>query len=290
LRGTAATAREQQAGQEQQTPGHIENPQHPRRQGHQGEWRGEGGQVFNPSRRHPWDEMTSRHASRPDGLKIRPPSSGPSLGDRGAFARQASSFSRKPGPDASRARMAISAGRPNLSAQVDCSGRARRPADAAGIRVAQPVLRPRTAPRRPAMPARIEDYALLSDLHTAALVSRDGSVDWLCFPRFDSGACFAALLGTPEHGRWLLAPAGRARATGRRYRGETLVLETDFETDDGAVTVVDCLGERNDHLAMVRLVVGKRGRVKMKTELIIRFDYGAIVPWVTRVPGGLQAI
>jgi GH15 family glucan-1,4-alpha-glucosidase len=140
------------------------------------------------------------------------------------------------------------------------------------------------------MPLRIEDYALLSDLHTAALVSRDGSIDWLCFPRFDSGACFAALLGTPEHGRWQIAPAGPVRSNRRRYRGETLVLETEFETDEGAVTLIDCMPERDDCLALVRMVVGKRGKVRMRMELIIRFDYGALVPWVTRIPGGLQAI
>ncbi len=140
------------------------------------------------------------------------------------------------------------------------------------------------------MSARIEDYALISDLHTAALVSRDGSIDWLCFPRFDSGACFAALLGTPENGRWLLAPAGEVRSTKRRYRGETLVLETDYVTEDGAVTVVDCMPQRDNHLSLVRLVIGRRGKVRMKTELVMRFDYGALVPWVTRLPNGLQAI
>src|SRR3954469_20884047 len=92
-----------------------------------------------------------------------------------------------------------------------------------------------------AMPSRIEDYALIGDCHTAALVSRDGSIDWLCLPRFDSGACFAALLGTPEHGRWLLAPREEVRSVRRRYREGTLILETDFETAGGAVTVIDCM-------------------------------------------------
>ena len=94
------------------------------------------------------------------------------------------------------------------------------------------------------MPSRIEDYALIGDCYTAALVSRDGSIDWLCLPRFDSGACFAALLGTPDHGRWLLAPAGEIRSVRRRYREGTLVLETDYETDEGAVTVTDCMPVR----------------------------------------------
>src|SRR3954452_3843500 len=128
--------------------------------------------------------------------------------------------------------------------------------------------------------ALIEDYALIGDLQTAALVSRSGSIDWLCLPRFDSGACFAALLGTPDHGRWLLAPAGEVKRTSRRYRDETLVLETDFETDSGAVRVTDCMPPRSQPPDVVRLVRGLRGRVPMRMELILRFDYGAIVPWV----------
>src|SRR2546430_9174272 len=102
------------------------------------------------------------------------------------------------------------------------------------------------------MPARIEDYGLVGDLQTAALISLEGSVDWLCFPRFDSGACFAALLGTPEHGRWLLAPAGEVRHTRRRYRDATLVLETEFQTDSGMVTVVDCMPLRSGRPYLVR--------------------------------------
>src|SRR5437763_7350480 len=120
------------------------------------------------------------------------------------------------------------------------------------------------------MASRIEDYALLGDLQTAALVSRDGSVDWLCVPRFDSGACFAALLGTPDHGRWLLAPAGEVRATRRRYRDGTLVLETEYETDDGVVAVVDCMPVRGREPDLVRRVEGRRGEVAMRMELIIR--------------------
>ncbi len=140
------------------------------------------------------------------------------------------------------------------------------------------------------MPSRIEDYALIGDCHTAALVARDGSIDWLCLPRFDSGACFAALLGTPEHGRWLLAPKGAVRSIQRRYREGTLVLETDYETDEGTVTVIDCMPPRRREPAVVRTVVGKRGTVSLRMELAIRFDYGSIVPWVRRVETGIHAI
>ena len=131
------------------------------------------------------------------------------------------------------------------------------------------------------MSTPIEDYALIGDCKSAALVSRDGSIDWLCWPRFDSEACFAALLGTPEHGRWLVAPRDEARIT-RRYRPDTLILETHFETDDGAATLVDFMPFRGDHSEIVRLVVGTRGKLAMHTELVLRFGYGAVVPWVTR--------
>ena len=129
------------------------------------------------------------------------------------------------------------------------------------------------------MPALIEDYALVGDGHTAALISRDGSVDWLCWPRFDSGACFAALLGTEKNGRWLIAPVSDkpAKIT-RRYRGETLILETDFETDEGAVTVIDFMPPGNGWSELVRIVVGRRGTVRMKMELVLRFDYGFSIP------------
>jgi GH15 family glucan-1,4-alpha-glucosidase len=140
------------------------------------------------------------------------------------------------------------------------------------------------------MASPIEDYALIGDCHTAALVGRDGSIDWLCFPRFDSGACFAALLGTPQHGRWLVAPTGHVRSTTRSYRGDTLVLDTTFETDEGAVTVTDCMPVRSNQADLVRLVRGVRGRVRMRTELIVRFDYGSITPWVRRENGGVRAI
>jgi len=140
------------------------------------------------------------------------------------------------------------------------------------------------------MSTRIEDYALIGDCKSAALVARDGSIDWLCWPRFDSEACFAALLGTPEHGRWLVAPCEKARIT-RRYRPNTLILETKFETDDGAATVVDFMPFRSDYSEIVRIVHGTRGKLRMRTELILRFGYGAVVPWVTRLEDGtLRAI
>jgi GH15 family glucan-1,4-alpha-glucosidase len=132
------------------------------------------------------------------------------------------------------------------------------------------------------MSARIEDYALLGDLQTAALVDRSGSIDWLCFPRFDSGACFAALLGTPEHGRWLLAPT-EGGTTSRRYLHDTMVLETIWENDDGAVRVLDFMPPRGKAPDVVRIVEGIHGSVRMRSELVIRFDFGHIVPWVRRV-------
>jgi GH15 family glucan-1,4-alpha-glucosidase len=140
------------------------------------------------------------------------------------------------------------------------------------------------------MPAWIEDYALLADCQSAALVARDGSIDWLCLPRFDSGACFAALLGSPENGRWQIAPAGRVQSVRRRYREGTMVLETAYETDDGSVTVIDAMPIRTAVPDVVRVVEGTRGAVPMRMELVIRFDYGSVVPWVQRVEGGLQAI
>ena len=140
------------------------------------------------------------------------------------------------------------------------------------------------------MAARIEDYAIIGDCHTVALVCKNGSIDWLCFPRFDSGACFAALLGTPDHGRWLLAPAGEVRSSRRHYRADTLILETDYRTDDGEVTVIDFMPYRSEKADLVRTVVGKRGRVAMRTEIVIRFDYGSLVPWVRSSDHGIRAI
>ena len=140
------------------------------------------------------------------------------------------------------------------------------------------------------MSTPIEDYALIGDCRSAALVSRNGSIDWLCWPRFDSEACFAALLGSCDHGRWLVASRDKARIT-RQYRPNTLILETYFETADGAVVLVDFMPLHGDRSEIVRLVHGTRGRVRMHTELILRFGYGAVVPWVTRLESGvLRAI
>jgi len=132
------------------------------------------------------------------------------------------------------------------------------------------------------MTPRIEDYALLGDLQTAALVDRGGSIDWLCFPRFDSGACFAALLGTPEHGRWLVAPTAGGTTT-RRYLHDTMVLETTWENEEGVVRVLDFMPPRGEAPDVVRIVEGVRGRVRVRSELVIRFDYGHVVPWVRRL-------
>ena len=137
---------------------------------------------------------------------------------------------------------------------------------------------------------RIEDYAIIGDTQTAALVGADGSIDWLCLPRFDSGACFASLLGTPEHGRWSLAPRGGARRVSRRYRGDSLILETELETPEGAVRIIDFMPIRGDTPDVVRIVEGLRGRVAMAMELVIRFDYGSAVPWVRRLDGTLHAV
>lgn len=141
------------------------------------------------------------------------------------------------------------------------------------------------------MPNRIEDYALIGDCESAALVSRDGSIDWLCWPRFDSDACFSALLGSKEHGRFRIAPKGEIRNITRRYRPHTLILETCFETDDGAVTLIDFMPIRERNPDCVRIVEGVRGRVTMSAELILRFGYGAVVPWVRKLGDGtLRAI
>lgn len=148
----------------------------------------------------------------------------------------------------------------------------------------------------------IEDYALIGDCETAALVSRDGSIDWLCWPRFDSGACFAALLGNSEHGRWRIAPVDSGARITRRYRTDSLVLETEFATSDGVVTLVDFMPPRAPLAGdtrpepgkasnVVRIVTGKRGQVAMSCELLLRFDYGQVVPWVTRLPeNALRAV
>src|SRR5215471_15830248 len=139
---------------------------------------------------------------------------------------------------------------------------------------------------------KIEDYAFLSDTQTGALVSRDGCVDWLCFPTFDSPACFASLLGGKENGHWRFSAGEEVIAVRRRYRGETLILETELETKSGAVRLIDFMPPRGENPDIIRIIEGLRGKVSMQTELIIRFDYGHIVPWVRRRKrfDGLEAI
>jgi GH15 family glucan-1,4-alpha-glucosidase len=137
----------------------------------------------------------------------------------------------------------------------------------------------------------IEDYAVIGDCEAAALVGRNGSIDWLCWPRFDSDACFAALLGTPDNGRWIIAPRTPDARITRRYRPNTLILETRFETAEGVATLIDFMPLRDNCSNLIRLVVGESGSVPMRVEVIIRFGYGSIVPWVTRLEdGGLRAI
>ena len=138
---------------------------------------------------------------------------------------------------------------------------------------------------------KIEDYALIGDLRTTALVGRNGSIDWLCLPRTDSAACFAALLGSEEHGRWLLCPSVPARRVSRRYREGTLILETDFETETGAARVIDFMPLRDGGAPqLVRIVEGLDGEVPMRMQFIARFDYGSLVPWVERTPDGILAL
>jgi GH15 family glucan-1,4-alpha-glucosidase len=138
---------------------------------------------------------------------------------------------------------------------------------------------------------KIEDYALIGDLGTTALVGRNGSIDWLCLPRTDSAACFAALLGTDEHGRWLLCPSVPVRRASRRYREGTLILETDFETDTGAVRVIDFMPLRDGGAPrLVRIVEGLDGEVPMHVQFVARFDYGSLIPWVERVGDGIVAL
>src|SRR4051794_36579133 len=136
----------------------------------------------------------------------------------------------------------------------------------------------------------IEDYAVIGDMCTAALVSRQGSIDWLGLPRFDSAACFTALLGDAENGHWTIAPAGAVTRSRRGYAGDTLVLETEFETSEGAVRLIDFMPRTNAHSSAVRIVEGVHGHVPMRMELAIRFDYGSAVPWVQRVDGGVVAL
>ena len=136
------------------------------------------------------------------------------------------------------------------------------------------------------MTCRIEDYALIGDCETAALVSREGSIDWLCFPRFDSAACFSALLGTPDNGRWCIAATDRNARISRRYRPDTLILETTFETNEGVATLIDFMPLRDGTNDLVRLVVGQTGSVEFSTDFVVRFDYGRTVPWVTKGDDG----
>lgn len=140
------------------------------------------------------------------------------------------------------------------------------------------------------MSQRIEDYALIGDCETAALVGRNGSIDWLCWPAFDSDACFAALLGTHKNGRWLIAPSEDVTATSRRYLGDTLILETRFETDGGTVALIDFMPPRGKASDIVRLVRGVSGTVKMRMELVIRFGFGVDIPWVRRIDHSLLAV
>jgi GH15 family glucan-1,4-alpha-glucosidase len=133
----------------------------------------------------------------------------------------------------------------------------------------------------------IEDYALIGNNATAALVGRNGSIDWLSFPRFDSGACFAALLGSHENGHWTIEPKAERPTIQRRYRPGTLVLETEFSTPEGTVVLVDCMDIRGEHQDVLRLVRGVRGRVQMRMELVIRFEYGTVIPWVSRISEGV---
>jgi GH15 family glucan-1,4-alpha-glucosidase len=137
----------------------------------------------------------------------------------------------------------------------------------------------------------IEDYALIGNNATAALVGRNGSIDWAGFPRFDSAACFAALLGSQENGHWRIAPKAEHPTIKRRYRERTLVLETEFTTPEGTVLLIDCMDRRGEHQDVIRLVRGVHGRVAMQLQFVVRFDYGSIVPWVIRLDDGrLQAI
>lgn len=139
------------------------------------------------------------------------------------------------------------------------------------------------------MPLPLEAYGMIGDCQTAALVGADGSIDWLCLPRFDSQACFAALLGAPEHGRWLLAPAGFNGNGRQRYQAGTLIMETDFQTESGKVTVIDFMPPRSGEPDIVRIVVGREGVVRMRMEMTLRFDYGSIVPWVRHIDQGVFA-
>src|ERR1700753_2371429 len=142
------------------------------------------------------------------------------------------------------------------------------------------------------MALKIEDYAMIGDCKTAALVGRNGSIDWLCWPRFDSAACLSALLGTHNHGRWLVAPVEEPSSVSRAYRGDTMILETTFETASGAFTLIDFMPINSPASSIIRIVEGRRGKVDVGMSLTLRFDYGASIPWVTRLESenGIAAI
>ena len=140
------------------------------------------------------------------------------------------------------------------------------------------------------MPAKIEDYALIGDMETAALVDRNGSIDWLCWPDFSSEACFAALLGTEENGYWKIAPAGGRWTSSRRYRAHTLILETIFQDKGGTARLIDFMPPRGKHSDVVRVIEGVRGSMKLRMEMALRFDYGRTVPWVTGIQDGIRAV
>ena len=137
---------------------------------------------------------------------------------------------------------------------------------------------------------RIEDYAMIGDLNTAALVGRDGSIDWLCWPNFASAACFAALLGTEDNGFWRIGPTDRVQTTLRQYQPHTLILETTYQAQNGSVQVIDFMPPRNSHSHVVRLVKGIKGLVAMRSTLALRFGYGQAIPWVTRTDRGIRAV
>lgn len=148
----------------------------------------------------------------------------------------------------------------------------------------------RTEKQLPLHGSRLEDYALIGDCETAALVSLQGSIDWLCWPTFSSGACFAALLGTADHGFWKVAPSGETTSVSRRYRPQTLIIDTTYTTEHGEVVVTDFMPPRGKHSHVVRIVRGIRGKVAMRMDLAIRFDYGRTIPWVTTLGGDLRAV
>ena len=155
----------------------------------------------------------------------------------------------------------------------------------------EPRAQGRTPSRSQPVPdQRIEDYALIGDTHTAALVSTDGSIDWLCFPRFDSPACFAALVGSDENGHWRLRPRDEGAVRSRHYRSDTLILETEWSTPRGSVRVIDFMPLRDEAPDVVRIVQGVSGRVAMRSELRLRFDYGHVIPWVRQIDGETVAV